>query len=413
MGGNPGISVMPGRVVIAGAGHAAGQVVATLRQKKYTGEVVLVGEEPWLPYQRPPLSKKFLAGELPVERLFVKPPSFYEEAHTKVVLDTHVERIDRAGKAIVTASGERIGYDTLVLATGARVRRIDLPGMELAGIHYLRNVGDVQAIRSDMEKGRRVVIVGAGYIGLEVAAVCAKLGLEVTVVELLDRVMKRVVCPTVSEFYAAEHRAHGVRILLDTGIEAFTGDGRVRAVLLADGTQIPADLVVVGIGIVPNTELASAAGLAVNDGIVVDERCRTADPDVFAVGDCTFHPNPAVGRSVRLECVQNALEQARTAAAVICGEDARYSEVPWFWSDQYDLKLQIAGLSQGYEETVVRGDPAARSFSCAYLRDGRLIALDAVNNPRDFLRGKQVIARGGTVDRDRLADPAAAFDVSD
>ena len=395
---------MPGRIVIAGAGHAAGQVVATLRQKRYTGEIVLVGDEPWLPYQRPPLSKKLLAGEVPVERLYVKPPAFYENPGTTVLPETRVERIDRAGKAVVTDGGERIGYDRLVLATGSRVRRIDLPGVELGGIHYLRNVADVLAIRDDVAPGRRLVIVGAGYIGLEAAAVAAKLGLEVTVVELLDRVMKRVVCPAVSEFYAAEHRAHGVQILLDTGIEAFVGNGRVRGVLLADGTEIPADLVVIGVGIVPNTELASEAELAVNDGIVVDECCRTADDAVFAVGDCTFHPNPVVGRSVRLECVQNALEQARTAATVICGEDARYSEVPWFWSDQYDLKLQIAGLSQGYEEAVVRGDPRSRSFSCAYLRDGRLIALDAINNPRDFLRAKQVIAEGGRVDRARLED---------
>ncbi|HLT91352.1 MAG TPA: FAD-dependent oxidoreductase [Woeseiaceae bacterium] len=403
---------MASRVVIAGAGHAAGQVVASLRQKQHRGEIVLVGEEPWLPYQRPPLSKKFLAGELPVERLYVKPSSFYEQPGITVMPDTRIERLDRESKVLVTADGKRIGYDTLVLATGSRVRRIDLPGVELEGIHYLRNVADVRAIQADMGRGRRLVIVGAGYIGLEVAAVATKLGLEVTVVELLDRVMKRVVCPAVSDFYAAEHRAHGVDIRLDTGIEAFVGDGRVRGVLLADGTEIPADLVVIGVGIVPNTELAGGAGLAVNDGIVVDERCRTSDPDVFAVGDCTFHPNPVIGRSVRLECVQNALEQARTAAAVICGEDARYAEVPWFWSDQYDLKLQIAGLSQGYDEAVLRGDPRTRAFSCAYLQEGKLIALDAVNNPKDFLRARQVIAAGGRVERARLADPEVPLEAT-
>src|SRR5690606_19871465 len=256
---------MASRVVIAGAGHAAGQVVASLRQKQHRGEIVLVGEEPWLPYQRPPLSKKFLAGELPVERLYVKPSSFYEQPGITVMPDTRIERLDRESKVLVTADGKRIGYDTLVLATGSRVRRIDLPGVELEGIHYLRNVADVRAIQADMGRGRRLVIVGAGYIGLEVAAVATKLGLEVTVVELLDRVMKRVVCPAVSDFYAAEHRAHGVDIRLDTGIEAFVGDGRVRGVLLADGTEIPAGLVVIGVGIVPNTELAGRAGLAVND----------------------------------------------------------------------------------------------------------------------------------------------------
>lgn len=398
---------MPTRVVIAGAGHAAGQAVATLRQKKFPGEIVLVGDEPWLPYQRPPLSKKFLAGEVPAERLFVKPASFYEDPHTTVLLETRVERIERAQQAIVTSDGATLGYDALVLALGSRVRRLDLAGVELAGIHYLRNVRDVSAIRDDMGPGKRLVVVGAGYIGLEVAAVAAQLGLEVTVLEALDRVMKRVVSPAISDFYTAEHRAHGVRILLGTGIEAFVGDARVRGILLADGTEIPADLVVIGIGIVPNTELAAEAGLAVNDGIVVDEHCRTADPAVYAIGDCTFHPNPIVGRSVRLESVQNALEQARTAAAAICGEGAPHVEVPWFWSDQYDLKLQIAGLSQGYDETILRGAPGSRCFSCAYLREGRLIALDAINDPKDFLRAKQVIAAGGHIDRTRLADPQA------
>lgn len=396
---------MSARVVIAGAGHAAGQVVASLRQKKYPGEIVLVGEEPWLPYQRPPLSKKFLAGEMPVERLYVKPPSFYDDPRTTLMLRTRIEHIDRERKALIDAGGHSIAYDKLVLAVGSRVRRLDLPGVALEGIHYLRNVDDVRAIQNGMGSGKRLIIVGAGYIGLEVAAVASQLGMQVTVVELLDRVMKRVVCPALSEFYAGEHRTHGVRIMLDTGIEAFVGERRVRGLLLADGGEIPADLVVIGIGIVPNTELAAEAGLGINDGILVDESCRTADPDIFAVGDCTFHPNRIIGRSVRLESVHNALEQARTAAAIVCGEDAAYAEVPWFWSDQYDLKLQIAGLSQGYEEAILRGDPASRSFSCAYLRAGRMIALDAVNCPKDFLQAKKVIAEGGRIDRARLADP--------
>ncbi|HEX2140630.1 MAG TPA: FAD-dependent oxidoreductase [Woeseiaceae bacterium] len=397
---------MSSTVVIAGAGHAAGQVVATLCQKKYAGNIVLVGEEPWLPYQRPPLSKKFLAGEMPAERLYVKPPAFYESAGVTVRLDTRVAKIDRRRKCVVDSGGHETGYDKLILALGARVRRLDLPGVELDGVHYLRNVQDVRNIHARMGAGRRICIVGAGYIGLEVAAVASQLGMDVTVVELLDRVMKRVVSPELSAFYEREHRSHGVKILLDTGIEAFVGDGQVRGLLLADGTEIPADVVVIGIGIVPNTEVAAEAGLPVNDGIVVDEYCRTADPDVYAVGDCTFHPNPVIGRSIRLESVQNALEQARTAAAAITGEQAPYAQVPWFWSDQYDLKLQIAGLSQGYDETVLRGSPDSRSFSCVYLRDGRVIALDAVNNPKDFLQAKKVIADGGAVDRVRLADAA-------
>lgn len=397
---------MSSTVVIAGAGHAAGQVVATLCQRKYEGNIVLIGEEPWLPYQRPPLSKKFLAGEMPAERLYVKPPAFYENAGVTVRLGTRIAKIDRRGKCVIDASGRETGYDELVLAFGARVRRLDLPGVDLDGVHYLRNVQDVRDIHARMGAGRRICIVGAGYIGLEVAAVASQLGMDVTVVELLDRVMKRVVSPELSAFYEREHRAHGVKIRLDTGIEAFVGDGQVRGLLLADGTEIPADVVVIGIGIVPNTELAADAGLPVNDGIVVDQYCRTEDPNVYAVGDCTFHPNPVVGRSIRLESVQNALEQARTAAAVIAGERATYAQVPWFWSDQYDLKLQIAGLSQGYDETVLRGSPDKRSFSCVYLREGRVIAVDAVNHPKDFLQAKKVIADGGAVDRDRLADAA-------
>ncbi|MGH8195943.1 MAG: NAD(P)/FAD-dependent oxidoreductase [Woeseiaceae bacterium] len=395
---------MSSKVVIAGAGHAAGQAVATLRQKKFDGEIVLVGEEPYFPYQRPPLSKKFLAGEMPAERLYVKPESFYEDPQITVLRETHVERLNRQEKTIALRGDGSIGYDTLILAIGARVRHLDLPGVELDGIHYLRNVADVLAIQKSMGAGKRLVIVGAGYIGLEVAAVASQLGLQVNVVEMQDRVMKRVVSPQVSGFYEREHRAHGVQLMLDTGIDAFVGKERVSGLLLADGTEIPADLVVIGIGIVPNTELAVEAGLEVNDGIVVDDCCRTADRDVFAIGDCTFHPNSILGRHVRLESVHNALEQARTVASNLCGERVCYAQVPWFWSDQFDLKLQIAGLSQGYDLALVRGDPGKRSFSCVYLRDGRMIAVDAINNPRDFLQAKKLIADGGEIDIDRVSD---------
>lgn len=394
---------MSSRIIIAGAGHASGQAVATLRQKKFDGEILLLGDEPYLPYQRPPLSKKFLAGEMPAERLYVKPASFYEDAGTTVMLDTHIERIDRAEKTVVWGE-RRAQYDKLIIAVGARVRRLDVPGVELEGIHYLRCIADVVDIHKRLHAGKRLVIVGAGYIGLEVAAVASQLGLQVTVVEAEDRVMKRVVSPQISGFYEKEHRAHGVQLSLETGIEAFSGEVDVSGVLLLDGTEIPADLVVIGIGIVPNTELATEAGLEVSDGIVVDDCCRTADPDVYAIGDCTYHPNSILERNIRLESVHNALEQARTAASNICGERSCYAQVPWFWSDQYDLKLQIAGLSQGYDEAVVRGDPAERSFSCVYLRDKRIIAVDAVNNPRDFLQAKKLIADGALGDGQRLAD---------
>lgn len=403
---------MKTRLAIAGAGHAAGQAVATLRQKQFDGEIVLIGEEPWLPYQRPPLSKKFLAGEMPAERLYVKPPSFYEDPAITVHLDTRVEQIDRGEQVLHCAGGSDVRYDRLILALGARVRRLPpLPGGDLAGIHYLRNVGDVERIRTHLGEGCRLVIVGAGYIGLEVAAVASQLGARVAVVEMQDRVMKRVVAPSVSAFYEEEHRRHGVELLLGSGLAGFAGDRRVSAVALADGREIPADLVVIGIGIVPNVELAADAGLETGDGIVVDEHCRTADPSIYAIGDCTLHPNPLLGRRVRLESVQNALAQARTAAANLCGEDVSYTEVPWFWSDQYDLKLQIAGLSQGHDRTILRGNPTERKFSCIYLEGERMLAVDAINRPKDFLQSKKLIADRRAIDIDRLAD--AAVDLKD
>ena len=392
-------------VAIAGAGHAAGQVVATLRQKKFDGKILLIGEEPWLPYQRPPLSKKFLAGELPAERLHFKPENFYDDPGIAVRLDTRIAAVDCGGKSLRTADGETLAYDKLVFATGARPRLLNLPGVDLDGIHYLRTIDDVTGIRSQLTKGARLAIVGAGYIGLEVAAVASQLGADVTVIEMEDRVMSRVVSPQISEFYQREHSSHGVTLMLSTGISGFSGDGKVAAVNLTNGDQVATDLVVIGIGVVPNTELASDAGLDVDNGIVVDDHCQTSDSDIFAVGDCTQHPNDILGYRLRLESVHNALEQAKTAASNICGDDSRYADVPWFWSDQYDLKLQIAGLSQGYDQTIVRGDPDSRTFSCLYLRDGQLIAVDAVNSPKDFMQSKALIAAHAVIDPDLLADP--------
>jgi 3-phenylpropionate/trans-cinnamate dioxygenase ferredoxin reductase subunit len=392
------------KVVIAGAGHAAGQVVASLRQYGFDDEILLVGEEAWLPYQRPPLSKKFLAGKVPAQRLYFKPPDFYDSHRIGRCLDTRITAVDRESRNIMTAAGERIAYDTLVLATGSRARRIEVPGSDLDGLHYLRTIDDVARIRAGLDTARRVVIIGAGYIGLEVAAVARELGHSVTVIEMADRVMSRVVSPAVSRFYEAEHAAHGVKLELSTALEAFEGDTKVAAIRLSGGRSIPADLVIAGVGIAPNTELAASAGLEVDNGIVVDAHCRTADDDVYAVGDCTSHPNEIYGRRIRLESVHNAIEQAKTAAANICGEGAVYSEVPWFWSDQYDIKLQIAGLSEGYDAVVVRGEPATRSFSCLYLRDGVLIACDAVNSPRDFVQSKALIAARRTIAPERLAD---------
>lgn len=391
-------------VVIAGGGHAAGQAAVTLRQNGFEGQIVLAGEEAWLPYQRPPLSKKFLAGELSAERLFVKPPSFYDTHGISVRLNTRVDEIDRNTHAVRTHDGDSIGYDKLILALGSRVRTIQVPGSELPGIHYLRSIADVEGIRAGIEPGKRAVIIGAGYIGLEVAAVCRQLGLEVSVVEMAERVMSRVVSSQVSDFYQQLHEDHGVNLLLSTALQSFEGNARVTGVVTADGKCIEADIVVVGVGVLPNTDIAEIAGLAVDDGILVDECCRTGDTDIYAIGDCTRHPNGVYQRMVRLESVHNALEQAKTAASNICGSDTRYEQVPWFWSDQYDIKLQIAGLSEGYDEVIVRGDPGERHFACCYLKDGRLIAVDAVNSPREFMQSKSLIALGPVIDTKRLAD---------
>ena len=392
------------RVVIAGAGHAAGQTIATLKKQKFAGEIVLIGDEPYLPYQRPPLSKKFLSGEFSAERLHVKPESFYSDPKIEVRLETPIVAIDRDSKTLRTVHGDSVSYDKLVLALGSRVRRLSIDGADLDGVHYLRTIADVNSIRAELKNRKHAVIIGAGYIGLEVAAVIRQLGLDVTVVEMADRVMSRVVSAEISDFYQIEHTSHGVKLRLSTGITAFRGSDRINAVEIADGEQVPADFAVVGVGIVPNTELAADAGLIVDDGIVVDDQCQTNDSNIYAVGDCTAHPNAIYNRQLRLESVHNALEQAKTAASNICGNEAHYSQVPWFWSDQYDLKLQIAGLSTGYDDVIIRGNPADRSFACLYLKDGRLIATDAVNSPRDFLQSKVLIAGQLRIDRDKLAD---------
>jgi 3-phenylpropionate/trans-cinnamate dioxygenase ferredoxin reductase subunit len=400
---------MSENIIIAGAGHAAGQVVASLKQMKYTGNITLVGEEPWYPYQRPPLSKKFLAGELEAARLYVKPESFYADANVSVLLDTRVDTIDRDNKTVTTSSGKELPYDILVLALGAEPRRIDLPGAELAGVCYLRTIADVDELRKQVQPGCKLSIVGAGYIGLEVAAVASNLGAKVTVIEMLDRVMSRVVSPEISAFYDAEHRQHGVEILLNTAIGGFSGSKHIEAVEIEGGQRIETNLVLIGIGVLPNTRVAAQAGLEIANGIVVDDRCRTSDAAIYAVGDCTFHPNALLGTKLRLESVHNALEQAKTAASNICGKELRYAQIPWFWSDQYDLKLQIVGISAGYDQVIIRGDMAGRSFSCLYLREHVLIAVDAVNRPRDFVQAKALIADKAVIDPEVLKNPVIAF----
>ena len=395
---------MTERLIIVGGGQAAAQAAQSLRQQQYSGAITLIGDEPSLPYQRPPLSKKYLAGELPRERLFIRPESFYVDRHVELVLGVHVEEIELGRRVLRLADGRTLDYDRLLLATGSRPRRLSLPGSDLRGIHYFRSIADADAVIASLTPNARVVLIGAGYIGLEVAAVLRQRGLIVTVLESVDRVMSRVVCPAVSAFYFRRHTAAGVDIRFGTKIRAFHGTNRVEAVEL-DGGRIACDGVIIGIGVVPNTELAATAGLACNDGIVVDEYARTADPHVLAAGDCTNHPHPVLGRRVRLESVQNAIHQAKVAAASLLGTPSAYSEVPWFWSDQYDLKLQIAGLAAGYDDVVIRGDPDGDSFAAYYLAGGRLIAVDAVNSPRDFIQGKKLVAAGVAVDTASLRDP--------
>lgn len=400
---------MDDTILIIGGSHAAAQAVDSLRREGHAGPIVVVGEEPLLPYQRPPLSKKYLAGELESDRLWIRPAAYYEQQRVELVLGRRAVRLDRAARTVELDDGTRRDYGRLLLATGSRARAATVPGAGLPGVNYLRTLGDVDAIRPQLAAGKRVVIVGAGYIGLECAASCSKLGLAVTVLEMADRVMSRVVAPEMSAFYLTEHRAHGVDIRLSQTVSAFEGMDHVSAVRCADGSAYPADLVIVGIGVVPNAELAAESGIACDDGIAVDEHCRTSDPRVYAIGDCASHPSPRYGRRIRLESVDNAFEQAKTAAANMCDREVVHDKVPWFWSDQYELKLQIVGLAQGYDRAVLRGDPAGRAFSCCYLRGDELLALDAVNHIKDYMAARKLIAERARFDVAKLADPAVVL----
>ena len=396
------------RIVIAGGGQAAAQAVDTLRRKGFTGTLVLIGEEPWLPYQRPPLSKKYLAGSLERERLLLRPAHFYESHAVETRLGRRVEEVSRREQRLRLDDGSTVAYDALLIATGSRPRQLTAPGTELDGVHFLRTIADVERIRAGWAAGRRLVIVGGGYIGLEVAATARELGLEVTVLEMAERVMNRVVCPEISSFYEAEHRRHGVRILCNSKVRALAaqpGSTRVRAVVTADGEEHAADCVVLGCGAVPADELAVAAGLVCENGVVVDDRCRTSDPLIYAAGDCSSHPSLRYGRRLRLESVDNAFEQGASAALNMLGLEIAHDKVPWFWSDQYDLKLIIIGMSHGYDAVVMRGDPATHAFSACYLRGGELIAVDAVNSPKDQMAARKLIAARARPSIDKLADP--------
>ncbi len=392
------------KIIIVGGGQAGATVAQDLRKRGFEGDITILGDEPQLPYRRPPLSKSYLAGEATEESLYQMKAPILERNAIRYRGDGRVVGIDRAQRAVHLENGEQLSYDKLVLTTGGRARPLALPGAEAPNVHLLRTVADVDAIREDLASARRVVIIGGGFIGLEAAAVARKLGLEVTVLEGLPRVLARVTAPETSAFFEQTHRAHGVDVRTGAQVTGLLGSPTVDRVQLADGVELPADVVIVGIGLIPNTELAAEAGLDVDNGIVVDEFGRSSDPDILAAGDCTNHPNRFYGRRIRLESVNNALEQARTVSATIMGEESPYDSVPWFWSDQYDLKLQMVGLSEGYERCVLRGDMASRRFALFYLKDGVIIAADTVSDPKDFMVAKKLVAARVQASAEQLAD---------
>ena len=396
---------MTKRVVIIGGGHSAGQCAVSLRQHGWEGAIEIIGEEVYPPYQRPPLSKAFLAGEMTAERLFLKPEEFYKTQNIDLRVGARVAGVNRVAKSITVNDGGLVDYDYLVFATGADVRKLNITGAELAGIGYVRGIDDVLALQQDFEKGGRLAVIGAGYIGLEVAAVARKHGLEVTICELADRVMARVTSPTVSQFFEGLHRGHGVELRLGVGVDGFDGDGRVSGVSLSDGSTIACDFAVAGVGVIPADTIAANAGLPVNDGILVDDQSRTEDPSIFAIGDCTRHQSAYFGGPLRLESVHNALEQAKTAAQVICGKQVTYDQVPWFWSDQYDIKLQTVGISaKGYDREVIRGDIDAKAFSVFYLSGDKIVAVDSINAPADHMASRKLIASSFSVEDDIITD---------
>ena len=378
-------------VVIVGAGQAAAQLVQSLRQGGYKDAIRMIGDEPYAPYQRPPLSKKFLTERPPAETLYFRPEKFWTDQGVTVNYGTAVAKIDRANRRVDFRDGSA-DYGMLFLATGTRARDLPVPGANLEGVFSLRKIDDVRRLRGPLDAARRVVIVGGGYIGLEVAAVARGEGREVAVLEAEDRVMKRVTSPVISNFMQDFHRNRGVDVRLGARLAAIEGDGKVAQVKLADGASLPADLVLLAVGARPNDDLAAAAGLPCQDGVVVDEHGRTADPAIYAAGDCTRFPSRRYGRALRLECVQNAIDQAKAVASEMLGKPQHYDPVPWFWSDQYELKLQMAGLSEGYDDARTVGDVAAARFSVEYRKAGRLIAVDAVNDGRAYMSGRKRIA---------------------
>ena len=395
-------------VVIVGTGHGGAQAGIALRQNGFAGSILMIGREPEIPYERPPLSKEYLAREKTFERICLRPEAFWGDKQITLMLGTEVIKVDPAAHQLTLKDGAVVTYGQVIWATGGDPRRLSCEGSDLAGVHAVRTRADVDQLMTELDAGAsRAVVVGGGYIGLEAAAVLTKLGVTVTVLEMLPRVLARVAGETLSSFFEAEHRAHGVDLRTETAVESIVGqDGKVIGVVLDSGITLPADIVIVGIGIVPAVGPLLSAGAAGGNGIDVDEFCRTSLPDIYAIGDCAAQSNAFANNAVvRLESVQNANDMATCAAKAICGEPSAYGATPWFWSNQYDLKLQTVGLSLGFDREVIRGDPAARSFAVLYLRQGQVIALDCVNNVKDFVQGRKLVEVGFKPDDpDSLAD---------
>jgi len=403
------MSGAPQRIAIIGAGQAGGQAAYSLRLAGYEGAITLIGDEPAPPYQRPPLSKAYFKGEMEAERLFLKPLEYYAEHNIDLITGKAATAIDLQAKQVEIEGGASVPWDKLVIATGARPRKLAVEGSHLRNITELRTLADVDDLKTIAVPGARLVVVGAGYIGLEAAAVGSQLGLKVTVLEAMPQVLSRVAGPEIGAFYTHIHRAAGTDIRLGARLEAFEGLGQVTGVRLHGGEIVPADLVLVGVGVLPNLELALEAGLVCGNGIVVDERMQTSHPDVFAAGDVAWRPLIHYGREGRLESVHNAIEGGKIIAAALLGAAQPALEAPWFWSDQFDLKLQTAGLWTGADQTIMRGDPATRAFAVFYLKEGRVIAVDAVNSGPEFIVGKKLVAAKAAVAPGDLADKSISM----
>lgn len=391
-------------LVIIGTGQSAAQCALTLRRNMFKDNITMIGEEKHLPYQRPPLSKEFLSGEVSLERVFMKSKEFFDQNDVTIFTSTPVISIDRNKKILSLSNQEDLTYNKLVIATGSRVRKLNVEGSSLKNISYLRSIEDANRLKEYFKFGKKLVIVGAGYVGLEVAATAVKKGINVTLIEMENRIMSRTVDPVISKYFDSLHRQNGVEIFLEAALEKFEGKDAVERVICSNGQIIEADGVLIGVGILPNQELAESAGLNCNNGILVDEFGRTEDTSIFACGDCTNHPNAYLNKNLRLESVHNALEQAKTVAMSLLGKQEKYNQVPWFWSDQYDKKLQIVGFSDDHDELVIRGSIEEDNFMLFFLKEGKLIAVNAVNNPKEFLICKKLVANKEKISSDAISN---------